>query len=165
MKKRNFLWHTKMKSWSYSGVNLTFYTYCISPIEKGLLWANTTTLKVGLVSLAFWLQKICDGSFKWDTKHWFWSRGSKDIRGQIWRSKKYLQTLPCSNRCNQGRSSLQSKCKNSIVHHCKLRSTSDFDLFTECLKYEKRAYSLRPKLSTKLFYEAKVPTSDGYSAM
>ena len=27
-------------------------------------------------------------SLKWGTKHWFWSRGCKDIRGQSWRLKK-----------------------------------------------------------------------------
>ena len=35
-------------------------------------------------------------SFKWGTKHWFWSRGCKDIRGQSWRSKKISARAPDS---------------------------------------------------------------------
>ena len=37
---------------------------------------------------------IWNRSFKWSTKHWFWSRGCKNIRGQSWKSKKYLPTCP-----------------------------------------------------------------------
>ena len=33
-------------------------------------------------------KQIRNRSFKWGTKHWFWSRGFKDTRGQSWSSEK-----------------------------------------------------------------------------
>ena len=55
----------------------------------GSLWAKITYLKSHSKALAFSLQTdIWNISFIWSTKHWFWSRGGKDIRGQSWRSKK-----------------------------------------------------------------------------
>ena len=41
-------------------------------------------------------------SFKWGTKHWFWSRGCKDIRGQSWRSKKISARAPDSRPMHPG---------------------------------------------------------------
>ena len=40
----------------YSGVRLSFYTYYISPIEIGLLWAKITYLKTHSNALGFELQ-------------------------------------------------------------------------------------------------------------
>ena len=40
----------------YSGVRLSFYTYYISPIEMGLLWAKITYLKTHSNALGFELQ-------------------------------------------------------------------------------------------------------------
>ena len=39
-----------------SGLRLSFYTYYISPIEIGLLWAMITYLKSHSMALKFWLQ-------------------------------------------------------------------------------------------------------------
>ena len=51
-------------------------------------------LKVIQKPWALGSKQIWNRSFKWGTKHWFWSRGCKDIRGQSWSSKKYLPTRP-----------------------------------------------------------------------
>ena len=40
----------------YSGVRLTFYTYYISPIEIGLVWAKITYLKSHSKAFDFCLQ-------------------------------------------------------------------------------------------------------------
>ena len=37
--------------------------------------------------------QICVESFKWGTKHWFGSRGCRDIRGQSWRLEKTSANL------------------------------------------------------------------------
>ena len=47
-------------------------------------------------------QQIGYRSFKWGTKHWFWSRGCKDIRGQSWRSKKISAHAPDSRPMHPG---------------------------------------------------------------
>ena len=46
--------------------------------------------------------KMWSRSFKWCTKHWFWSRGCKDTRGQSWKSKKISAEQPGSNPCGHG---------------------------------------------------------------
>ena len=46
----------KHVSYTYSGVRLSFYTYYISPIEIGLLWAKITYLKTHSNALGFELQ-------------------------------------------------------------------------------------------------------------
>ena len=62
---------------TYSGVRLSFYTYYISPIEMGLLWAKITYLKSHAMVWPSDYKYISVRSFKWSTKHWFWSRGKK----------------------------------------------------------------------------------------
>ena len=48
------------------------------------------------------LKQIWSRSFIWGTKHWFWSRGCKDIRGQSWRSKKISARAPDSRPMHPG---------------------------------------------------------------
>ena len=40
----------------YSGVRLSFYTYYVSPIEMGLVWAMIMYVKSYFMALDFWLQ-------------------------------------------------------------------------------------------------------------
>ena len=58
----------------------------------GSLWVKIKYLKsrpkVTQKSWALVSKQIWSRSFKLGTKHWFWSRDYKDIRGQSWRSKK-----------------------------------------------------------------------------
>ena len=42
-------------------------------------------------------------SLKWGTKHWFWSRGCKDIRSQSWRLKETSADQPGSSPCDCAR--------------------------------------------------------------
>ena len=77
-------------------MQLSFYTYYISHIEIGLLWAKIKCLKIAQKPWTLASKQIWSISFKWGTKHWFWSGGCKDIRGQSWRLKKYLPTWPTS---------------------------------------------------------------------
>ena len=44
---------------------------------------------LALISIQIW-----NRSFKWGTKHWFWSRGCKDTRGQRWSSEKISADRP-----------------------------------------------------------------------
>ena len=44
----------------YSGVQLSFYTYYVSPFEIGVLCAKITNLKSHSMALVFWLQTGMD---------------------------------------------------------------------------------------------------------
>ena len=94
----------------YSGVWLSFYTYYISPIyfERRL-----HTLEVLQKPYTFVSKQIWNRSFKWDTKHWFWSRGCKDTRGQSWSSEKISAKRPGSNPCAWGQPRWQIFFPNS----------------------------------------------------
>ena len=48
----------------------------------------SNTLKVTQKPWTLVSKEVWNRSFKWSTKHWFWSRDCKAIRGQSWRSKK-----------------------------------------------------------------------------
>lgn len=47
-------------------------------------------------------KQIWNRAFKWGTKHWFWSWGCKDIRGQSWSLKKISADQPSSDKCARG---------------------------------------------------------------
>ena len=79
------------------------------------------TLKLVQKPWALSSKQIRSRSFKWGTKHWFWSRGCKDIRGQSWRTKKISAEWPGSNPCACGRPRWQI-----------FFSSSNFDLWYLC---------------------------------
>ena len=86
------------------------HPYYISPIEIGVLWAKITYVKSHLKVLDFSLQtdkQIWNRSFKWSTKHWFWSKGCKDIGHQRWSLKKNSANQPSLNPCVHGQPSWQ----------------------------------------------------------
>ena len=74
---------------------------------------------LGIKAQSFWKtfalesKKVWNRSFKWGTKHWFWSRGCKDTRGQSWSLEKISADQPGSNPCARGQPSWQIFFPNS----------------------------------------------------
>ena len=60
----------------------------------GVIWANTKHLKSRTMALGSGSSQIGGRSLKLGTKHSFWSRDCKNIRGQSWRSKENLPVQP-----------------------------------------------------------------------
>ena len=82
-------------SWLFS-TNLFEKKVFLQPWQKRYIpllhkpYWNRAALSQDYVNTLKFTQKPWSRSFKWGTKHWFWSKGCKDIRGR----KKYLPTLP-----------------------------------------------------------------------
>ena len=85
-------------------------------LKLGYFEQRLHTLKVIQNPWTLASKQIWNGSFKWGTKHWFWSRSCKDTKAQSWRSKKICWSA-WLNPCTRGRPSWQI-----------FFSTSNFDL-------------------------------------
>ena len=119
-----FLHNPRLKgieSTCYSRDKKGTYPYYIIPTEIGLLWAKITYLKVTQKPLAFVYKQIWNRTFKWSTKHWFWSRSCKDVRGQSWRMKKIS-----ANAADRRRTGSNPATRQIFF------SSSNFDLWYLC---------------------------------
>ena len=56
--------------------------------KNKVVWAKITHHKNHVMDLVLWVWTYMNRSFKWGTEDSFWSRGCKNIKGEIWRSKK-----------------------------------------------------------------------------